>query len=112
MNFMQTILERAKIAFNIYSDKELAEKLRITASSISGYKNRGGNLSLELCIEVAKETGVSLDWLILGMGTSDSGSLIALSDDAEEMMMMAGWRRLNREQKDAVFQQIHQFVKK
>ena len=61
-------IERAKTALDAKSDYELAQKLNITPSSVGGYRKRGNVLPLEQCIKIANQTGVSLDWLILGKG--------------------------------------------
>lgn len=61
------MLERAKLALSASSDKDFAHKLGINASTVVGYKQRGV-VPLEQCIKIAEQTGVSLDWLILGKG--------------------------------------------
>lgn len=61
------ILVRAKTATQSKSDYELSKYLGITTAAISGYKKRQ-SLPLEQCVKIAEQTGVSLDWLILGKG--------------------------------------------
>ncbi|WP_239683378.1 LexA family transcriptional regulator [Eikenella corrodens] len=68
-----TMLERAKLALSASSDKDFAHKLGINASTVVGYKQRGV-VPLEQCIKIAEQTGVSLDWLILGKGESDKNT--------------------------------------
>lgn len=67
------MLERAKLALSASSDKDFAHKLGINASTVVGYKQRGV-VPLEQCIKIAEQTGVSLDWLILGKGESDKNT--------------------------------------
>lgn len=67
------MLERAKLALSVSSDKDFAHKLGINASTVVGYKQRGV-VPLEQCIKIAEQTGVSLDWLILGKGESDKNT--------------------------------------
>lgn len=62
------ILERAKHALSAKSDYELSKLLGISTSAMSGYRKRQ-SLPMEQCIKIAEQTGVSLDWLILGKGT-------------------------------------------
>ena len=77
-------IERAKTALDAKSDYELAQKLNITPSSVGGYRKRGNVLPLEQCIKIANQTGVSLDWLILGKGEMKGGSGGAAEfDDAD-----------------------------
>lgn len=68
------MLERAKLALSASSDKDFAHKLGINASTVVGYKQRGV-VPLEQCIKIAEQTGVSLDWLILGKGESDKNTV-------------------------------------
>ncbi|WP_223417303.1 LexA family transcriptional regulator [Eikenella corrodens] len=73
LNLLLTMLERAKLALSASSDKDFAHKLGINASTVVGYKQRGV-VPLEQCIKIAEQTGVSLDWLILGKGESDKNT--------------------------------------
>lgn len=59
-------VDRAKVALGVKSDYELAHKLGVTPSSVGGYRRRSNTGPLEQCIKIADQTGVSLDWLILG----------------------------------------------
>ena len=61
------ILERAKKALAVKSDADLSRELGVTTATMSGYKKRR-SLPMEQCIKIAEQTGVSLDWLILGKG--------------------------------------------
>ena len=65
------ILERAKHALSVKSDYELSKQLGITTATMSGYRKRQ-SLPMEQCIKIAEQTGVSLDWLILGKGNPKS----------------------------------------
>lgn len=58
---------RAKLALGVEKDSELARSLEVSTSVIPGYHKRGV-VPLEQCIKIAEQTGVSLDWLILGKG--------------------------------------------
>jgi len=60
-------IDRAKIAIGAKSDSDLARWLGFATSVISGYRRRE-TVPLEQCIKIAEQTGVSLDWLILGKG--------------------------------------------
>ena len=64
-------IDRAKIAIGAKSDSDLARWLGFATSVISGYRRRG-TVPLEQCIKVAEQTGVSLDWLILGKGNQQA----------------------------------------
>lgn len=66
-------VDRAKMALGVKSDYELAHKLDITPSSVGGYRKRNNTVPLEQCIKIADQTGVSLDWLVLGKGGQKTG---------------------------------------
>lgn len=75
------ILERAKQALNIKSDYELAKVLDLANATVSGYRKRK-SLPMEQCVKIAEQTGVSLDWLILGKGEMqpESSNAVQLDD--------------------------------
>lgn len=64
---MQDAVGRAKLALGVKTDSDLSKSLGVAASAIGGY-NRRKTVPLEQCIKIAEQTGVSLDWLILGKG--------------------------------------------
>lgn len=76
-------VEQAKIALGVKSDLDMSKALGVAASAIGGYKRRN-TVPLEQCIKIANQTGVSLDWLILGKGEMKGGSGGAAEfDDAD-----------------------------
>ena len=93
-------LERAKSALSVLSDKDFAEQLGISASTVVGYKQRGV-VPLEQCIKIAEKTGVSLDWLILGKEVEQAPAAPVLS--VEQQMLLVGWNSLDKEAQDYVF---------
>ena len=66
-------VDRAKIALGVKSDYELAHRLNVTPSSVGGYRRRNNTVPLEQCIKIADQTGVSLDWLVLGKDGQKTG---------------------------------------
>lgn len=71
-------VEQAKIALGVKSDLDMSKALGVAASAIGGYKRRN-TVPLEQCIKIANQTGVSLDWLILGKGDQKGGGTAAAS---------------------------------
>lgn len=61
------ILERFKKIHGVTTDTELAKLLGKSSSSIHNWRKRG-NIPLDECVTAAREKGVSLDWLMLGVG--------------------------------------------
>ena len=101
-------IERAKIALNTKSQADLARFLAVVPSSIHGYEKRG-YLPLEQCIKVAEQTGVSLDWLILGKGEMYGSTAPKLS--AEQKMLLTGFDSLSVEQQDYLFALIRRMTR-
>ena len=75
------MLERAKIALGVDTDRAFAIKLDLKPTTISGYKSRGGTVPLEQCIKISEMTNVDLNWLITGKGTAPDGTSTIQSDD-------------------------------
>ena len=56
---------RLKRRLGADSDAGLAERLDVTASTVANWRRRG-SIPYAVCVQVAMEKGMSLDWLILG----------------------------------------------
>lgn len=61
------ILERMREVFGVHYDNELAKCLDVPKTTLSNWKQRNST-PYPLCVQVAKEKGVSLDWLLTGEG--------------------------------------------
>lgn len=68
---LKIILDRLRICCDQLRsgrrDVDLCKFLRISASTLSTWKARG-TIPYEVCVEVARRNGVSLDWLLMGQG--------------------------------------------
>jgi len=62
LNIFSKRLKEAREAKG-YTQKTLAVKVGVTPASLSAYEKEGKNPSLSVAAELAKECGVSLDWL-------------------------------------------------
>lgn len=69
---MENTLTRLKQALGVTTDTALAKALGIKQGSISGAKKKG-TIPPGWIIGVAKETGVSADWLLWGTGPKTTG---------------------------------------
>jgi len=67
-NQAKQVVKRLKEMYRVSSDVELSAVLAIPAQTISTWKQRNST-PFELCIEVAKEKEVDLNWLLMGKGT-------------------------------------------
>lgn len=61
------LLERFKLIHGVTTDAELAKLLGKSNSSVHNWRKRG-SIPLGECVEAARQTGVSLDWLMMGVG--------------------------------------------
>ncbi|MGE7993519.1 helix-turn-helix domain-containing protein [Pseudomonas sp. NPDC089554] len=61
------VLARLKAITNSRSDSELARTLGISAQTLSSWKVRD-SIPYPMLLELAVDKGLSLDWLILGVG--------------------------------------------
>jgi len=60
------ILNRLKNKFNLKSDKELAELLKVTNKTLAGWKIRN-SLDFKKILNLAKRKNLSLDFIFLGL---------------------------------------------
>ena len=97
-------IDRAKLAINAKSDADFARWLGFATSVIAGYRKRDA-VPLEQCIKVAEQTGVSLDWLILGKGEMYPENYSA-DLTADVQMLLTGWKQLNTTGKGKILQAV------
>ena len=61
------ILERLKKIIQVKTDAGLSEALGVSPQTLSSWKGRD-SIPYSICIDLARERGVSLDWLLAGRG--------------------------------------------
>ncbi|MCH4874076.1 MULTISPECIES: helix-turn-helix domain-containing protein [Pseudomonas] len=61
------ILERLKKIIQVKTDVGLSEALGVSPQTLSSWKGRD-SIPYSICIDLARERGVSLDWLLAGRG--------------------------------------------
>ncbi|GAB3394975.1 helix-turn-helix domain-containing protein [Azotobacter armeniacus] len=66
------VLARLKVLMGATTDITLASTLGISPQTLSSWKSRD-SVPYALCVEVAEERGVSLDWLLVGEGPMSRG---------------------------------------
>jgi hypothetical protein len=67
MNTAADVLIRLKTLFNVESDKALSVGLGVSTPTISAWRQRNSP-PYELCVQIAQERGVDLNWLLTGEG--------------------------------------------
>lgn len=76
MNNSSEVIERLKEIHNAANNKQLAEALSISRSTVQNWKDRNVMPYKEVC-DAALGMGVSLEWLLTGKGTKTESSSTA-----------------------------------
>jgi hypothetical protein len=78
------IIRRMRQVYEVKHDTELALALGLSKAAPSNWRQRNSP-PYELCVEVASKRGVSLDWLVFGIGDMRLGArAVAPLDTAPE----------------------------
>lgn len=77
---LSAILHRMKDLTGARTDAELSKALGISPQTLSSWKIRE-SIPYALCMELAQEQGVSLDWLLLGDGQQNRTSTASLPSE-------------------------------
>lgn len=64
---VDAVLLRLMSLFNVDSDSELARVLNVNRQTLASWRKRD-SVPYSICINIAEERGVSLDWLLTGKG--------------------------------------------
>lgn len=99
---VEQILGRLLLVLSAKNESELAKLLETTSSNISTWKKRGG-IPLAICEKIARQRGLSMDWLLYGEGQmlrgqsapADSGS--SGPANPREQALLALWRELDED---------------
>ncbi|MBV4490757.1 helix-turn-helix domain-containing protein [Pseudomonas oryzicola] len=95
---LAAVLTRLKLLTGAKTDAELSRKLSISPQTLSSWKVRD-SIPYSLCIDLARQHGCSLDWLLLGAAAPASSAL----DDADwEYDMLTRLRTLSPADRQAI----------
>ena len=61
------VIERLKVLLSATTDQDIARALGVSKPTISSWRQRD-TVPYAFCIQIAKERGLQLDWLLLGEG--------------------------------------------
>ncbi|MCD1125026.1 helix-turn-helix domain containing protein [Jinshanibacter sp. LJY008] len=67
---VDAVLLRLMSLFNVDSDSELARALNVNRQTLASWRKRD-SVPYSICINIAEEKGVSLDWLLTGKGEEE-----------------------------------------
>ncbi|MBC3474129.1 helix-turn-helix domain-containing protein [Pseudomonas sp. Rh2] len=97
-----SVLARLKLLTGSETDVQLARALAVSPQTLSSWKVRG-SIPYALCIDIARQRGCSLDWLLLGE-YQDGPS--GLANETWESDMLARLRALSVADRQAIQLQI------
>ncbi|EAN6632868.1 bacteriophage CI repressor [Salmonella enterica] len=67
---VDAVLLRLMSLFNVDSDSELARALNVNRQTLASWRKRD-SVPYSICINIAEERGISLDWLLTGKGEEE-----------------------------------------
>jgi len=68
MKSVKAVLDRLASVLGTTSGNQLAEALGVSPQAVSSWKSRE-SVPYAQCVEVAEQHGISLDWLLTGVGS-------------------------------------------
>jgi transcriptional regulator with XRE-family HTH domain len=68
MKSVKAVLDRLASVLGTTSGNQLAEALGVSPQAVSSWKSRE-SVPYAQCVEVAEQRGISLDWLLTGIGS-------------------------------------------
>lgn len=68
---VNAVLLRLMSLFNVDNDSELARALNVNRQTLASWRKRD-SVPYLICINIAEEKGVSLDWLLTGKGEDET----------------------------------------
>lgn len=93
-------MDRLHEVFGVKNDNQLGDALQVNRSTLGNWRSRD-SVPYTICVDVALERGVSLDWLLTGEGAmyrENIGNAPAESADSpREQAMLALWRELDED---------------
>lgn len=92
-----SVLDRLQIALGVRSDSQLCEVTGTNRQTMGNWRSRN-SVPYSLCVNVAEERGLSLDWLLTGEGAMLRGGINnggeAPTFDPQEQAILALFRSL------------------
>lgn len=109
------IIQRMRQVYGVKNDSALAAVLHLAPSAASNWRSRNSP-PFAICADIAVEKGVSLDWLIFGIGDMRLGARVDAPRDAtratsptdtspaaERLSQFVYWWQLNRTQDEMIW---------
>lgn len=87
------IISRLKQITTTSTDSGLSERIGVSPQTLSSWKGRE-RMPYSVCIDLAEQHGISLDWLLTGVGPMKRTAELEASSSEPEQRMLAIFRTL------------------
>lgn len=105
INGFAAVLARMKLVTQSATDSSLAAALGVSPQTVSSWKGRD-SIPYAICVELADQHGVSLDWLLVGEGPkfrAHTQRILSPASDPEwEAQLIAQLRQLSPDDQRAI----------
>ena len=95
-----SVLDRLHQVFGVKNDNQLGDALQVNRSTLGNWRSRD-SVPYTVCVDVALERGVSLDWLLTGEGPMRRAEVgraaTANAESPREQALLALWRELDED---------------
>lgn len=98
------VLDRLHIVFGVDTDSALAEVMKVNRQTLGSWRTRN-RVPYEDCIKLAEERGLSLDWLLMGVGRMERG---VTAETSREVGLLVLMRELPEEEQQALIREAQQ----
>ena len=100
------VLDRLHLVYGVDNDSALAEVMKVGRSTLGSWRTRG-RVPYKECVNLAVEQGLSLDWLLMGVGRKERG---VTANTPREVGMLVLMRELPDEEQVAVIREVQQRI--
>lgn len=97
------VLNRLHQVLGVKNDSQLSEAIDINRATVGNWRSRD-SVPYSLCVEIAEQRGVRLDWLLTGEGSMLRGADVGASEEQggylsnpREQALLTLWRELDEE---------------
>jgi hypothetical protein len=97
---VRAVLNRLQRVYGVKNDNQLGERLKVNRSTLGSWVARD-SVPYAICVEIAEEMGISLDWLLTGEGlmhrSHETGGIQGAAQSHREEVLLALWRELDED---------------
>lgn len=107
------VIDRMQDALRLSSDSQLCRELKISRSTLGTWRQRD-SVPYALCVNIAEEKNISLDWLLTGEGSmlkTKTESNNRANFDEEDIRLLNMIKRLPEPQKNKEVADIEAFLR-